>query len=311
MRGRKPVPSSAPLPCDWWAALPTVRGSYRFDVPLAATNWFGVGGPADVLFKPADTADLAQFLQGLPEDIPVTILGVGSNLIIRDGGLAGVVIKLGRGFTEIRVEHEIVEAGAAALDVHVARVAADHGRDGLAFLSGIPGTIGGALAMNGGAYGREVKDALVEAEMVTRRGDVVRVSAAQLHFTYRHAIFPEGAIFTRAWFATQAGECTTIHAAMVEINRKRAETQPIRERTGGSTFKNPEGHKAWQLIDAAGCRGLSIGGAQMSELHCNFMLNTGNATAADLEALGEEVRARVLAQSGVALEWEIKRIGRN
>lgn len=291
------------------ARLPSVRGQYRPKAELKSTNWFGVGGPADVLFKPADVQDLADFMRGCPEDVPITVIGVGSNLIVRDGGLRGVVVRLGRGFTDIAVKDDVVEAGAAALDVHVARVAADAGRDGLAFLSGIPGTIGGALAMNGGAYGREVKDALIEAELVTRAGEVLRVLPVELQFSYRHSVFPAGAIFTRAWFATSAGDAATIHATMEAINRKRAETQPIRERTGGSTFKNPEGHKAWQLIDAAGCRGLRRGGAMMSELHCNFMLNTGDATAADLEGLGEEVRARVKAHSGIALEWEIKRIG--
>lgn len=294
--------------------LPKVRGSYRAHAELKKTNWFGVGGAAEVLFKPEDVQDLADFMRGCPADIPVTVIGVGSNLIVRDGGLAGVVIRLGRGFTDIRVAsgnvgEEVVEAGAAALDVHVARVAADHGRAGLAFLSGIPGTIGGALAMNGGAYGREVKDALIEAELVLCDGNIVRMSAAELQFTYRHSAFPEGAVFTRAWFATTAGDAAAIYAQMEEINRTRAESQPIRERTGGSTFRNPEGHKAWQLIDAAGCRGMRLGGAEMSELHCNFMLNAREATAADLEGLGEEVRRRVREHSGVELQWEIKRIG--
>lgn len=289
--------------------LPKVRGGYRAEAELKGTNWFGVGGPADVLFKPVDVHDLADFMRGCPEDIPVTVIGVGSNLIIRDGGLEGVVIRLGRGFTSIDVEGDVVSAGAAALDVHVARVAADHGRSGLAFLSGIPGTIGGALAMNGGAYGREVKDVLIEAELCLRDGTVMRMKGDALHFTYRNSVFPKGAVFTRAWFATEAGDAAEIHAQMEAINRKRAETQPIRERTGGSTFKNPDGHKAWQLIDEAGCRGLRVGGAQMSELHCNFMLNTGEASAADLEALGEEVRSRVKAHAGIELAWEIKRIG--
>lgn len=292
-------------------ALPKVRGGYREKAELKSTNWFGVGGPAEILFKPADVQDLADFMCGCPKDVPVTVIGVGSNLIVRDGGLEGVVIRLGRGFTSIEAEGTVISAGAAALDVHVARVAADHGRAGLAFLSGIPGTVGGALAMNGGAYGREVKDVLQEAELVLRDGSIRRMTVDELDYTYRHSVFPQGAVFTRAWFATTQGDAAEIHAQMDEINRKRAETQPIRERTGGSTFKNPEGHKAWQLVDAAGCRGLTVGGAQMSELHCNFMLNTGDATAADLEGLGEEVRRRVKAQSGVQLEWEIKRIGRS
>lgn len=317
--------------------LPNVRGNYREGASLKATNWFGVGGAAEVLFKPADAQDLADFMRGCAADIPITVIGVGSNLIVRDGGLDGVVIRLGRGFTEIAVEDGIVSAGAAALDVHVARMAADHHRGGLEFLSGIPGTIGGALAMNGGAYGREVKDALIEAELVLRDGEIVRMNADALAFTYRHARFPEGAIFTRAWFNTEPGDGTAILAQMEAINRKRAETQPIRERTGGSTFKNPDcpppdlpphaggGRKeefpphagggtilkAWQLIDAAGCRGLRVGAAQMSELHCNFMINTGDATAADLETLGEQVRVRVLDKTGIQLEWEIKRIGKH
>jgi UDP-N-acetylmuramate dehydrogenase len=289
--------------------LPRVRGQYRENAALHTTNWFGVGGAAEVLYKPADVQDLSDFLAATPADIPITVIGVGSNLIIRDGGIAGVVIRLGRGFVEVGLEGEIVSAGAAALDVHVARYAADYGRAGLAFLSGIPGTIGGACAMNGGAYGREVKDALIEAELVLRDGRVVRMTADELDFSYRKSQFPTGAIFTRAWFETTEEDPAQLNREMEEINRKRAESQPIRERTGGSTFKNPEGHKAWELIDAAGCRGLRVGGAMMSELHCNFMINTGNATAADLEALGEDVIARVKAYSGVTLEWEIKRIG--
>ena len=289
--------------------LPQVRGAYRFDAPLAKTNWFGVGGPADVLFKPEDTADLAHFLQHKPADLPVTIIGVGSNLIVRDGGIRGVVIRLGRFFNEAALEGRVMVAGAAMMDVNLARVAASHGCAGLEFMSGIPGTVGGALAMNAGAYGREVKDVLIKAEAVTREGEVVELNTTDMHYSYRHYGGPEGLIFTRAWFATTADEPRAIEARIAEIQAKREATQPIRERTGGSTFANPEGHKAWELIDAAGCRGLTIGGAQMSELHCNFMINTGNATAKDLETLGDEVRARVLAHSGIELHWEIKRIG--
>jgi UDP-N-acetylmuramate dehydrogenase len=282
--------------------LPEVRGVYRFHVPLAKTNWFGVGGNAEVLFKPEDTADLVQFLKTKPASLRVTVIGVGSNLIVRDGGLEGVVIRLGRFFNEAALEGDTIVAGAAMLDLNLARIAASMGRAGLEFMSGIPGTVGGALAMNAGAYGREVKDTLIKAEAVTAAGEIIMLSLADMNYSYRHYGGPSGLIFTRAWFATTADEPEAIEARIAQIQSKR-------ERTGGSTFANPEGHKAWELIDAAGCRGLTIGGAQMSELHCNFMINTGNATAADLEALGEQVRARVLAHSRVELQWEIKRIG--
>lgn len=288
--------------------LPQVRGQYRLDAPLAKTTWFQVGGNADVLFKPADAQDLADFLKA--NTLPVTVLGVGSNLIIRDGGIEGVVIKLGRGFTQAEINGNEIEAGAALLDVHLARYAADHGKAGLEFFSGIPGTIGGALAMNAGAYGRETKDCLIRAEAVTRSGEIVMLSLADMKYTYRHYGGPDGLIFTRAWFATSDDAADAIHARIADIQRSRESTQPIREKTGGSTFKNPEGHKAWQLVDGAGCRGFMVGDAQMSELHANFMINTGAATAADLEALGEEVRRRVKASSGVQLDWEIKRLGR-
>ena len=289
--------------------LPNVRGQYRFDAPLSKTNWFGVGGPADVLFKPEDTEDLAYFMKHKPADLPVTVIGVGSNLIVRDGGIRGAVVRLGRFFNEATREGEVLVAGAAMLDLNLAKLSASMGRAGLEFMSGIPGTVGGALAMNAGAYGREVKDVLIKAETVTRAGEVLEMSLADMQYNYRHYGGPEGLIFTRAWFATSADEPAAIEARIGEIQAKREATQPIRERTGGSTFANPSGHKAWELIDAAGCRGLTIGGAQMSTLHCNFMINIGNATAAELEALGEEVRARVKAHSGVELRWEIKRIG--
>ncbi len=288
--------------------LPQVRGQYRFDAPLAKTTWFQVGGAADVLFKPADAQDLADFLKA--NTLPVTILGVGSNLIIRDGGIEGVVIKLGRGFTQAEIQGNEIEAGAALLDVHLARFSADHGKAGLEFFSGIPGTIGGALAMNAGAYGRETNDCLLRAEAVTPQGEIISLSLADMKYTYRHYGGPEGLIFTRAWFATSDDAPEAIHARIAQIQKSRETTQPIREKTGGSTFKNPEGQKAWQLVDGAGCRGLQVGDAQMSELHANFMINAGAATAADLEALGEEVRTRVKATSGVQLDWEIKRIGR-
>ena len=290
--------------------LPEVRGSYRFDAPLAKTNWFGVGGPAEILFKPEDTEDLAHFLKHKPRDLAVTPIGVGSNLIVRDGGLGGVVIRLGRGFNHAMQEGDTMVAGAALLDLNFARIAANHERAGLEFFAGIPGTIGGALAMNAGAYGREVKDVLLQAEAVTPEGEIIFVQAADMHYSYRHYGGPQGLIFTRGWFATTQDKKEAIDARIEEIQAKREASQPIRERTGGSTFKNPEGQKAWELIDRAGCRGLTIGGAQMSELHCNFMINTGAATAADLEALGEAVRSRVKASSGTELEWEIKRIGK-
>ena len=290
--------------------LPHVRGQYRFDVPLSKTNWFGVGGAAEVLFKPEDTADLAHFIKHKPADFAVTVIGVGSNLIVRDGGLDGAVIRLGRFFNEAVLEGDVVVAGAAMLDLNLARLAASWGRAGLEFMSGIPGTIGGALAMNAGAYGREVKDVLVRAEAVTPDGEIIALSNADMKYSYRHYGGPKGLIFTRGWFMTTAEAPEIVEARMAEIQAKREATQPIRERTGGSTFANPEGHKAWELIDKAGCRGLTIGGAQMSELHCNFMINTGNATAADLEALGEEVRRRVKETSGVELRWEIKRLGK-
>jgi UDP-N-acetylmuramate dehydrogenase len=296
--------------------LPHVRGQYRFEAPLSKTNWFGVGGNAEALFKPEDTQDLAYFIRHKPADMPVTVIGVGSNLIVRDGGLDGVVIRLGRFFNEASIDLEaaadgsVIAAGAAMLDLNLARLSAGMGRAGLEFMSGIPGTVGGALAMNAGAYGREVKDVLVKAEAVTPAGEVVMLSREDMNYSYRHYGGPVGLIFTRAWFATTSDAPEAIEARIAEIQAKRESTQPIRERTGGSTFANPEGHKAWELIDKAGCRGLRIGGAQMSELHCNFMINTGGATAADLEALGEEVRRRVKETSGVELRWEIKRIGK-
>jgi UDP-N-acetylmuramate dehydrogenase len=291
--------------------LPQVRGSYRFDAPLARTNWFQVGGAAEVLFKPADTEDLAHFLKHKPKKVPLTVIGVGSNLIVRDGGIEGVVIRLGRFFNSAHVEGEIVTAGAALMDLNLARFAAGEGRAGLEFYAGIPGTVGGALAMNAGAYGRETRDVLIEAEAVTADGDILRLPADSMQYSYRHYGGPEGLIFTRGWFRTGADEPAAIAARIGEIQQKREATQPIREKTGGSTFKNPPGHKAWELIDRAGCRGLTIGDAQMSGLHCNFMINTGSATAADLEALGEEVRKRVKEKTGIMLEWEIRRIGRS
>ena len=288
----------------------SVRGSIRENAPLAGTNWFGVGGAAELLFKPADAADLAAFIKQKNAAQPVTVIGVGSNLIIRDGGLQGAVIRLGRGFTDIKIEGDIVEAGAAVLDVNLARYTAGEGRAGLEFLSGVPGTVGGALAMNAGAYGHETKDVLIKAEAVTPEGEIITLDIADMQYSYRKYGGPNGVIFTRAWFQTTTDSPEATLARIAEIQTKREASQPIRERTGGSTFKNPEGYKAWELIDKAGCRGLMIGAAQMSELHCNFMINTGGATAADLEALGEEIIKRVKASSGVTLEWEIKRLGK-
>jgi UDP-N-acetylmuramate dehydrogenase len=290
--------------------LPPVRGELIENAPLAPLTWFRVGGPAEVLFRPVDADDLAAFLAATPEDIPVMVIGVGSNLLVRDGGVGGVVIRLGRGFMNIEaIEDNRVRAGTAALDVAVARVAQEAGIAGLEFYRGIPGSIGGALRMNGGAYERETKDVLVEAVALDRKGVRHVLSNADMHYTYRHCGADEGLIFVEATYQGHAGDKAEILARMDEITAKREASQPIRTRTGGSTFKNPQGHKSWQLIDAAGGRGLKRGGAQVSELHCNFLINIGTASAADLEDLGEDVRARVKAQSGVTLDWEIKRIG--
>lgn len=290
--------------------LPAVRGDYHADAPLKDLTWFRVGGPADILFRPADADDLAAFLAGCPGDVPVTVIGVGSNLLVRDGGVRGVVIRLGRGFSEIEILPSAqIRAGAAVPDMTVARSAMEASIAGLEFLRGIPGSIGGALRMNGGAYGKETKDVLVSAVAIDRRGARQTLTCREMGFGYRHSAIPDDVIFVEAVLQGEPGERDSIAARMADVTEARAASQPIRSRTGGSTFKNPEGDKAWQLIDAAGCRGLKIGGAQVSEQHCNFLINTGDATAADLEALGEEVRARVKAASGVTLEWEIRRIG--
>lgn len=306
----KPAMATQPSP-ELLSRLPAVRGKLRAGAELARTNWFGVGGQAEVLFRPADEADLAAFLQAKPADVALTVLGVGSNLILRDGGLDGVVVKLGGAFVECRAEGELVHCGAGALDVNVAQLAQQHGLAGLEFLSGIPGTVGGALRMNAGAYGREMKDVLAEARAIDPQGRLHVFSPAQMDFSYRRCNgVPEGWIFTGCTLRAQAGDPAAIAAEMARIAEARGSTQPVKSRTGGSTFKNPEGRKAWQLVDEAGCRGLKIGGAQVSELHCNFLINTGDATAKDLEQLGEEVRRRVKEKSGVTLEWEIKRIGK-
>ncbi|MFZ3339010.1 MAG: UDP-N-acetylmuramate dehydrogenase [Xanthobacteraceae bacterium] len=289
--------------------LAELRGRLLANQSLAELTWFRVGGPAQLLFMPEDEADLSYFLANLPDDIAVTIIGLGSNLIVRDGGVAGVVIRLGRGFNAIAIEGHNVRAGAAVPDVKVARAAQEAGIAGLAFMRGIPGGVGGALRMNGGAYGRETKDTLIEARAIDRRGRVHVLSNADLHYSYRHCGAPEDYIFTQALFAGEPDDPAAIAAAMDKITESREATQPIKSRTGGSTFKNPPGQKAWQLIDAAGCRGLRQNGAQVSEMHCNFLINLGDASAADIEVLGETVRRRVKDKSGIDLEWEIKRIG--
>ena len=293
------------------ARMPDLRGRLAAAAPLKDYTWFRVGGPAEVLLSPADEADLAYFLKSLPSDIPVTMIGLGSNLLVRDGGIEGVVIRLGRGFGEIKVEEGYrLRVGTAVPDVKVARAAADAGITGLSFYRGIPGSVGGALRMNGGAHGCETCDVLIEARAVDRAGQCHVLPVADLHYRYRHCGVPDDTIFTEALFQGEAGMQDEILAEMDEIAAYREEVQPIKSRTGGSTFKNPEGNKSWQLIDAAGCRGLAVGDARVSELHCNFLINEGNATAADLETLGETVRARVKEKSGVELEWEIKRLGK-
>jgi UDP-N-acetylmuramate dehydrogenase len=289
--------------------MPDLRGRLLANQTLKDLTWFRVGGAAQLLFMPEDEADLAYFLANLPADIPVTVIGLGSNLIVRDGGVPGAVIRLGRGFGEVQIEDMKVRAGAAVPDVKIARAAQEAGIAGLSFLRGIPGGIGGALRMNGGAYGGETKDALVEARAVDRQGRVHVLSNADMHFTYRHCGAPEEYIFTQALFAGERGDPATIAAEMGKITESREATQPVKSRTGGSTFKNPPGQKAWQLIDAAGCRGLRQGDAQVSDMHCNFLINLGAASAADIETLGETVRRRVKENSGVDLDWEIKRIG--
>jgi UDP-N-acetylmuramate dehydrogenase len=291
------------------AEMPELRGRLLANQSLKELTWFRVGGAAQLLFMPEDEVDLCYFLAHLSAAIAVTVIGLGSNLIVRDGGVPGAVIRLGRGFGDIAIEGMQVRAGAAVPDVKIARAAQKAGIAGLSFLRGIPGGVGGALRMNGGAYGRETKDALVEVRAVDRQGRVQVLSNADMHYAYRHSGAPDDYIFTQALFAGTRGDPAAIAAEMDKITEAREATQPVKSRTGGSTFKNPPGGKAWQLIDAAGCRGLRVGDAQVSEMHCNFLINLGNATAADIETLGETVRRRVLETSGVELEWEIKRIG--
>jgi len=295
---------------DLKSKFPDLRGRLLANQSLAELTWFRVGGPAQALFMPEDEADLAYLMANLPRDVAVTVIGLGSNLIVRDGGVAGVVIRLGRGFNDVKVEPgNRVRAGAAVPDLRVAKAAQEAGVAGLAFMRGIPGAVGGALRMNGGAYGTETKDVLIEARGVDRAGTIRVYTNAAMGFGYRHCGVADDVVFTEALYQGRPGDPAAIAAEMDAITAKREETQPVKSRTGGSTFKNPLPHKAWQLIDAAGCRGLTIGGAQVSELHCNFLINLGNATAADIESLGEEVRRRVREQNGIELEWEIKRIG--
>lgn len=289
--------------------LPPVRGRLSANAPLDKVTWFRVGGPAEIMFRPEDADDLAQFIKNKPKDVPVTFLGVGSNLLVRDGGIPGVVIRLGRNFAQIHVDGDQIVAGAGALDGNVAKVALDNSLGGLEFLSGIPGTIGGALRMNAGAYAREMKDVLIDATAISPLGEVKTLSLADLGYSYRHSDLADDWVFLSARLQGMPSDQDAIRAEMQKIQDARGSSQPIRSRTGGSTFANPDGHKAWQLIDQAGCRGLKRGGAQVSEQHCNFLINTGDATADDLEGLGDEVRARVKDTSGVTLRWEIKRIG--
>lgn len=289
--------------------LPAVRGRYTGNAPLGPVTWFRVGGPAEVLFRPADEADLAEFLAAKPADVPVTVLGVGSNLLVRDGGVPGVVIRLGRPFARIEAADDGVNSGAAALDLNVAMTARDAGISNLEFLCGVPGTIGGALRMNAGAYGSEMKDVVVTARALDESGGVHDLTPEHLRFRYRGCGVPAGWIFVSARLRGTSEDPVSIGRRMQEIRAAREQSQPIRTRTGGSTFANPAGRKAWELIDEAGCRGLRRGGAQVSEKHCNFLINTGSATAADLEGLGEDVRRRVFETSGMTLEWEIRRIG--
>lgn len=298
------------LSADLQAKLPELRGRISSGQKLADVTWFRVGGPAQALFSPADEADLAYFLANIPADLPITVIGLGSNLLVRDGGVEGVVIRLGKGFAAVKAEEgHRLRAGTAVPDVKVARAAADAGIAGLAFYRGIPGSIGGALRMNAGAHGRETKDVLIGARAVDRSGKIHELSLADMGFTYRHSAVPADWILTEALYQGVPGDPAEILKEMDEVAEYREKNQPIKERTGGSTFKNPPGQSAWKLIDEAGCRGLRVGGAKVSEMHCNFLINDAGATAEDIERLGETVRARVKARSGVMLQWEIIRMG--
>lgn len=290
--------------------LPEVTGRIKENVPLSKVTWFQVGGPADILFRPTDEADLASFLKNTPEDIPLFTLGVGSNLLVRDSGYRGVVIRLGQGFSNIDLEEDNrVRVGAGAIDLHVARFAADKSLEGAEFLCGIPGGIGGALRMNAGAYGTEISDIFVEAKALDRQGNLHHLSLDDMGFSYRHCDIPSDWVFTEAVLQLRPGNPEEIKSRMAEISQSREETQPVKSRTGGSTFANPEGHKAWQLVDSVGARGLTQGAAQISEKHCNFLINNGGASAADIEAVAEEARRRVFAEHDILLRWEIVRLG--
>ncbi|HEY6868348.1 MAG TPA: UDP-N-acetylmuramate dehydrogenase [Novosphingobium sp.] len=292
-------------------AIPAARGRLTAAAPLAPLVWFKAGGPAEWLFEPQDADDLAAFLAALDPAVPVMALGLGSNLIVRDGGVPGVVVRLGKSFARVApVDPLTLDCGGGASGILVSSTARDAGIAGLEFLRSIPGTVGGFVRMNGGAYGAEVKDILVDCDVVLRHGERVTLAAADLHYTYRHSDLPEGAIVIAARFRGRPGEPAAIQVEMDRIAASREASQPLRSKTGGSTFKNPPGSKAWELVDRAGCRGLALGGAQVSEKHTNFLINTGDATSAEIEALGEEVRRRVKAQSGVELEWEIQRVGK-
>ena len=298
-------------------ALPRVAGKLTHNAPLAPLVWFKAGGAAEWLLEPKDVADLQGFLRDLEPDVPVMALGLGSNMIVRDGGVPGVVVRLGKAFSWVETVgkglfgiENVLNCGGGASGILVSSMARDHGIAGLEFLRSIPGTVGGFVRMNGGAYGGEVKDILIDCDVVLRSGELVTLPVADLQYTYRHSELPEGAIVVAARFKGRPGEPAAIQAEMDRISASREASQPLRSKTGGSTFKNPDGAKAWELVDKAGCRGLQIGGAQVSEKHTNFLINTGDATSADIEALGEEVRRRVKDNSGVTLEWEIQRVGK-
>ncbi|WP_370521660.1 UDP-N-acetylmuramate dehydrogenase [Novosphingobium sp. ERN07] len=292
-------------------AVPSVRGKLTANAPLAPLVWFKAGGSADWLFEPKDVADLQDFLAGLAPDVPVMALGLGSNLIVRDGGVPGVVIRLGKAFAKVDKQDAVtLNCGGGASGILVSSTARDNGIAGLEFLRSIPGTVGGFVRMNGGAYGREVKDVLIDCDVVIRSGEIATLPLSELGYTYRHSDLTDGCVVVAARFRGEPGEPDAIQAEMDRISAAREASQPLRSKTGGSTFKNPDGGKAWELVDKAGCRGLTMGGAQVSEKHTNFLINTGTATSAEIEGLGEEVRRRVKDSAGVDLEWEIKRIGR-
>ncbi len=290
--------------------LPKIRGKYIENSNLSKTTWFRVGGKADVVFKPFDIHDLIFFMKNCPKEIPVTTIGVGSNILVRDGGIEGVVIRLGKGFSNIVFENNTLDVGAACLDTNIAKTCAEYGKSGLEFLSGIPGTIGGALRMNAGCYGTETKDNLISLQAIDRSGTFHNVLSKDCGFSYRKCLLPKDWVFVSARFQTESSTKKNVIDAIDKMINSREETQPIREKTGGSTFANPTGKKAWELIDESQCRGLSIGGAKVSEKHCNFLINTGSATAEDIENLGELVRKKVREKTNIDLHWEIQRIGR-